>query len=143
MAGEHQSRGAEFSFLGRVHDQVYMRGGYSISKATVEKDQQNPDRIGDRLVGTADQTGNVFVRYIPVEQWYGEVGLTHVGDSWTDLPNTVKLKGFTRADAAIGYRANPWSATLALTNLTNKKYWRSASMPGTPRSALLRVNYEF
>ncbi|EPU4446073.1 ferric siderophore receptor protein, partial [Acinetobacter baumannii] len=27
--------------------------------------------------------------------------------------------------------------------LTNKEYWRSDSMPGTPRNVLLRLNYQF
>ncbi|EPC9575507.1 ferric siderophore receptor protein, partial [Acinetobacter baumannii] len=26
---------------------------------------------------------------------------------------------------------------------TNKEYWRSDSMPGTPRNVLLRLNYQF
>ena len=75
--------------------------------------------------------------------WFDASGELVSSDSWNDVENTQKLKGFNRADAAIGYSANPWNVTLALTNLTDKEYWRSSSMPGTPRSALLRVNYEF
>ena len=51
--------------------------------------------------------------------------------------------GFNRVDAAIGYSADPWNLTLAVSNLTNKEYWRSDSMPGTPRSFLMRLNYQF
>ena len=143
VGGEHQSRGAEFSFIGRVLDNVYVRGGYSFLDATVKQNKEKPELVGNRLKETAKQTGNLFVRYLPTEQWYAEIGVTKVGDSWNDVENTQKLKGFNRADAAIGYSANPWNVTLALTNLTDKEYWRSSSMPGTPRSALLRVNYEF
>ena len=35
------------------------------------------------------------------------------------------------------------SLPLALSNLLDKQYWRSASMPGAPRSVLLSVNYQF
>ncbi|MFG4190635.1 hypothetical protein ACF0DP_15500 [Acinetobacter baumannii] len=57
--------------------------------------------------------------------------------------NQVKMEGFNRVDAAIGYSADPWNVTLAVNNLTNKEYWRSDSMPGTPRNVLLRLNYQF
>ncbi len=143
VSGQHKSQGVEFSFIGRALEQVYVRGGYSYAEAKISKDAQNPQLVGNRLIGTAKETGNLFVRYLPTDQWYAEIGMTRVGDSWTDKENTIKLKGFTRADAAIGYSAHPWNVTLAVSNLTNKNYWRSDAMPGTPRSALLRVNYEF
>ncbi|EPQ5028345.1 TonB-dependent receptor domain-containing protein, partial [Acinetobacter baumannii] len=86
---------------------------------------------------------NLFVRYLPTEQWYTEVGVTYVGSYYPNINNQVKMEGFNRVDAAIGYSADPWNVTLAVNNLTNKEYWRSDSMPGTPRNVLLRLNYQF
>ena len=85
---------------------------------------------------------------MPTDQIYTELGATYVGDAKV-YPNgnlnstATDLKGFTRLDAAIGYSANPWNITLAVNNLTNKEYWRSDSMPGTPRNFLVRINYQF
>lgn len=55
----------------------------------------------------------------------------------------MHIDGFSRVDAAIGYSADPWNVTLAINNLTDKKYWRSADLPGTPRNVLVRLNYQF
>ncbi|WP_271644812.1 TonB-dependent receptor, partial [Acinetobacter baumannii] len=37
-AGQHQSRGLEFSFIGRVLDNVFVRGGYGYTDAKVKED---------------------------------------------------------------------------------------------------------
>ncbi|MCQ1103300.1 TonB-dependent receptor [Acinetobacter baumannii] len=142
-AGQHQSRGLEFSFIGRVLDNVFVRGGYGYTDAKVKEDNQNPEREGNYLANTSKNTGNLFVRYLPTEQWYTEVGVTYVGSYYPNINNQVKMEGFNRVDAAIGYSTDPWNVTLAVNNLTNKEYWRSDSMPGTPRNVLLRLNYQF
>lgn len=46
-AGQHQSRGLEFSFIGRVLDNVFVRGGYGYTDAKVKEDKQNPEREGN------------------------------------------------------------------------------------------------
>ncbi len=62
-AGQHQSRGLEFSFIGRVLDNVFVRGGYGYTDAKVKEDKQNPEREGNYLANTSKNTGNLFVRY--------------------------------------------------------------------------------
>jgi iron complex outermembrane receptor protein len=37
VGGEHQSQGLEFSFIGRVLDNVFVRGGYGYTNAEVKK----------------------------------------------------------------------------------------------------------
>ncbi|WP_151703930.1 TonB-dependent receptor [Nitrincola alkalilacustris] len=143
VQGEQQSRGLELSFIGRVTDNVYLRGGYGYNKATVKEDKASPGNNGKSLAGVARHTGNLFVRYLPNDNTYGEIGVTHVGDTWTNLSNTTKLDGFNRVDAAVGYNMDQWRMTLAVSNLLDKEYWRSNAMPGTPRSLLFRVNYTF
>ncbi|WP_171523131.1 TonB-dependent receptor, partial [Acinetobacter baumannii] len=64
-AGQHQSRGLEFSFIGRVLDNVFVRGGYGYTDAKVKEDNQNPEREGNYLANTSKNTGNLFVRYLP------------------------------------------------------------------------------
>ena len=143
VGGEHQSKGLEFSFIGRVLDNVFVRGGYGYTDAEVKKDKEKPENVGNTLSNTSKNTGNLFVRYLPTEKLYGEVGVTYVGSYYPNINNLTKMDGFNRVDAAIGYSADPWNVTLAVSNLTNKEYWRSDSMPGTPRSFLMRLNYQF
>ena len=148
VGGQHRSKGLEFSFIGKALENVFVRGGYGYTDATVTRDDVTPQNIGKPLNNTPMHTGNLFIRYLPTDQIYTELGATYVGDAKV-YPNgnlnstATDLKGFTRLDAAIGYSANPWNITLAVNNLTNKEYWRSDSMPGTPRNFLVRVNYQF
>lgn len=145
---KQQSQGAEFSFIGRVLDNLYVRGGYGYTDAKWKSDSRTTvkeeDRLkGKKLSGISENTGNLFVRYLPVEKWYGELGATYVGSYFTSDKNTTKMPDWTRLDAAVGYKDDKWGATIAVNNLTDKEYWRSSSMPGTPRNYLFRVNYFF
>ena len=143
VGGEHQAKGLEFSFIGRVLDNLFVRGGYGYTDTEVKKDKEKPENVGNALANTSKNTGNLFVRYLPTEKLYGEVGVTYVGSYYPNINNLTKMDSFNRVDAAIGYNADPWNVTLAVSNLTNKEYWRSDSMPGTPRSFLMRLNYQF
>lgn len=143
VAGQHESKGLELSFIGRLIDNVFIRGGYGYTDAKVSKDLQTPTNVNKRLALTSKNTGNLFLRYLPTENLYIESGITYVGSFYNNLNNDYKINGFNRIDAAMGYSHNPWNVTLAISNLTNKKYWRSADLPGTPRNVLMRLNYQF
>lgn len=143
VAGEHQSKGIEFSFIGKVLDNLYIRGGYGYTDAKVKEDKETPALQGNRLKDVSKNTGNIFVRYLPVENFYTELGYTYVGSYYGNKENTQKAEGFERIDAAMGYKNDSWSASFAINNLTDEKYWRSTSMPGTPRNYLFRMNYYF
>lgn len=145
---KQQSQGVEFSFIGRVLDNLYVRGGYGYTDAKWKSDSRTGVKDEDILKGKklkkiSENTGNLFVRYLPTEKWYGEVGATYIGSYYTTDKNLIKMPDWTRVDAAVGYKDDKWGATFAVNNLTDKEYWRSDSMPGTPRNYLFRVNYYF
>ncbi|MBJ8554131.1 TonB-dependent receptor [Acinetobacter bereziniae] len=145
---KQQSQGVEFSFIGQVLDNLYVRGGYGYTDAKWKSDSRTGVKDEDILKGKklkkiSENTGNLFVRYLPTEKWYGEVGATYVGSYYTTDKNLIKMPDWTRVDAAVGYKDDKWGATFAVNNLTDKEYWRSDSMPGTPRNYLFRVNYYF
>ncbi len=143
MRGKERSRGIEFSAAGRVAPSWYVRGGVGVMSAKVLGDRSVPANEGNYLANTAQRNGNLFLRYAPPGAWYGEVGVTHTSRRYTNLANTSILPGYTRWDGLVGWRAAPWTVTLAVSNLLDKEYWRSSSMPGTPRSFLLSANYQF
>jgi iron complex outermembrane receptor protein len=143
IVGEQQSKGAELSFIGRLWEQLYVRGGYGYTDAKIKEDLVEPELEGNYLQNVAKHTGNLFFRYLATEQWYAEIGATYMGSFYTSDENTTKMPNWTRLDAAIGFKNQHWGATLAVNNLTDKEYWRSSSMPGTPRNYLFRINYYF
>ncbi|KAA8731611.1 TonB-dependent siderophore receptor [Acinetobacter qingfengensis] len=141
--GERESKGIEFSFIGKATDNVFIRGGYGYTDTEITKNIRTPANEGNRFSNSAKNTGNLFIRYLPTDRIYGEIGATYVGSFYTSDANTTKIDGWTRLDAAIGYKDDHWGATFAVNNLTNKEYWRTSSMPGTPRNYLFRLNYYF
>lgn len=143
VRGKERSRGIELSAAGRLAPSWYLRGGVALMSAKVAEDRFVPANVGSYLANTARHNGNLFLRYAPPGPWYGEVGVTFSGARWTNVPNTTRLPGYARWDALVGWRAAPWTVTLAVSNLLGTEYWRSSSMPGTPRSALLSANYQF
>lgn len=141
--GKERSRGIELSASGRLAASWYVRGGVGFMSAKVTEDKMNPALQDKELINNAKRNGSLFVRYAPSAPWYAELGVTHVGDRWTNPANTVRLPGFTRWDGLVGYRAAPWTVTAGISNLLDKEYWRANSMPGAPRSVLVSANYQF
>lgn len=143
VRGKDRSRGVEFSANGRLAEGWYVRGGVAAMAAEVLEDIVTPVNEGNYLANTAKRNGNLFLRYVPTENWYGEIGATYTAARYLNLANNSKLPGYTRWDALVGWRGAPWTVTAAVSNLFDTDYLRSASMPGAPRSFLLSANYQF
>ena len=147
IRGEEQSQGIDLSAVGKLSEKWYLRGSLGVMSAKVKEDKSNPIFEGKHLNGTSDIQGNLFVRYVPNPTWYGEMGVTHSDERYNYNTRTgvdSNIEGFTRVDAMFGYQVNTQlSTTLAVNNLFNTEYWRSGSMPGSPRSFMARLNYEF
>lgn len=81
-----------------------------------------------------------------------EVGaaVRHVGDRYNDDANTIKLLGYTTADAYASVEVNRAKVSFRIRNLTDRKYatWGDPFYPdqvllGAPRSFELSVTYKF
>ncbi|MEQ4617480.1 MAG: TonB-dependent receptor [Corticimicrobacter sp.] len=143
VAGKERTQGMEFSLSGRIATNWYVRGGIGLQSAKVVEDASSPDRENQYKSGTGRRNGSLFLTYAPQTGFFAETGLTYVDARWIDIPNTEKLPGYTRWDAMIGWREAAWQASLAVTNLADREYWRSTSMPGQPRTVLATMTYRF
>ena len=146
VRGKERSQGVELGAIGQLMPDWYLRGSAGWMSAKIVEDNSDPAAVGRQLSNTAHFNGNVFVRYAPGEKFYGEIGLTRVGERFYYNGNTnigQTLPGFTRVDMMAGYIHKHWSGTLAVSNLFNKQYWRSSSMPGEPRAFTARLSYRF
>ena len=143
IVGENESKGLEFSFIGQAFSKVYVRGGYGYTDTKITENKLKPELVDNDLRNVSKHTGNLFVRYLPTEKFYGEIGATYMGSYYTSDENTAKMPDWTRLDAALGYKDKNWGATVAVNNLADKEYWRSSSMPGTPKNYLFKLNYYF
>lgn len=146
LSGEQRSRGIELTVMGNVTGNWYVRGGVGLQDATIVKD--NNGQQGNRINDVAKRNGSLFVTWKPELGWYAETGLTLVGDRFADNQNTVKLPGYGRWDALAGYRTHDWDVRAALSNLTDKTYYSSATSAsqiqfGEPRSLVVTGTYSF
>ncbi|MGE7957133.1 TonB-dependent receptor [Pseudomonas sp. NPDC089530] len=146
MTGLQRSRGIELTATGNVVGNWYVRGGIGLQDATIVKDDNGNE--GKRVNDVAKRNASLFVTWKPELGWYAETGLTLVGDRYADNANTVVLPGYGRWDALAGFRQKDWDLRAALTNLTDREYYGSATsaaqiQPGEPRSLVVTGTYSF
>ncbi|AUZ79197.1 TonB-dependent siderophore receptor [Aeromonas caviae] len=147
LTGLQRTDGIELSARAQLTDEIYLRGGVAIQDA--EQVKADADLQGKRPMNVSRQNGQLFAGYQSGKQgWFGETGMTAVGDRFADNANTTTLPGYARFDARAGYRWLQWEAQLSVENLTDHDYFVSATsaaqiMPGTPRQLHLTAAYRF
>jgi len=146
MSGLQRSRGIELTATGNIVGNWYMRGGVGMQDAKIEKDNNGLE--GKRINNVAKRNGSLFLTWKPEMGWYGETGLTLVGQRYADNANTTVLPGYGRWDALVGYRLKDWDLRAALNNITDREYYASATsqyqiQPGAPRSVVMTGTYSF
>ncbi|EKB13808.1 TonB-dependent receptor [Aeromonas veronii] len=147
LTGLQRTEGIELSARAELTDEIYLRGGFAIQDA--EQVKADADLQGKRPMNVSRQNGQFYLGYKSGEQgWFGETGVTAVGDRFADNANTTTLPGYARFDARAGYRWQQWEAELSAENLTDHEYFVSATsatqiMPGTPRQLSLTGTYRF
>lgn len=147
LTGLQRTEGIELSARAQLTDELYLRGGIAIQDA--EQVKADADLQGKRPMNVSRQNGELFAGYQSGKQgWFGETGVTAVGDRFADNSNTTTLPGYARFDARAGYRWQQWETQLSVENLTDHDYFVSATsasqiMPGTPRQLHLSAAYRF
>ncbi|HAT06616.1 MAG TPA: TonB-dependent siderophore receptor [Aeromonas salmonicida] len=147
LTGLQRTDGIELSARAQLTDELYLRGGIAIQDA--EQVKADADLQGKRPMNVSRQNGQLFAGYESGQQgWFGETGVTAVGDRFADNANTTTLPGYARFDARAGYRWQQWEAQLSAENLTDHDYFVSATsasqiLPGTPRQLNLSAAYRF
>ncbi len=147
LTGLQRTDGIELSARAQLTDEIYLRGGVAIQDA--EQVKADADLQGKRPMNVSRQNGQLFAGYQSGKQgWFGETGVTAVGDRFADNANTTTLPGYARFDARAAYRWAQWEAQLSVENLTDHDYFVSATsaaqiMPGTPRQLHLTAAYRF
>jgi len=146
MTGLQRSRGVELTATGKLVGNWYMRGGVGVQDTTIEKDNNGLE--GKRVNNVAKHNGSLFLTWKPEMGWYGETGLTLVGQRYADNANTTVLPGYGRWDALLGYRFKDWDLRAALNNITDREYYASATsqyqiQPCAPRSVVMTGTYSF
>ncbi|MFQ1897852.1 TonB-dependent receptor [Aeromonas veronii] len=146
LTGLQRTDGIELSTRAQLNDEVYLRGGMALQDAEMVEDSINK---GNRPSSVSRLNGELFAGYQQGKLgWFGESGVTAVGDRFADNANTTVLPGYARVDARAGYRWQHWEAQFGMENLFDTHYYVSATgasqiMPGSPRQVNLTTSYRF
>ncbi|BBG91621.1 MULTISPECIES: TonB-dependent receptor [Aeromonas] len=98
LTGLQRTEGIELSARAQLTDELYLRGGIAIQDA--EQVKADADLQGKRPMNVSRQNGELFAGYQSGKQgWFGETGVTAVGDRFADNANTTTLPGYARFDA--------------------------------------------
>ncbi|HAA33658.1 MAG TPA: TonB-dependent siderophore receptor [Cyanobacteria bacterium UBA8553] len=139
QVGEQQSRGIEFNVVGQILPGFNIIAGYAFTDTEITKD--NSGNEGNEFNNVPRHSGSLWATYeIQSGTFRGlgfGAGIFAVGDRKGDLANTIELPSYLRTDAAIYYRGDNWRAALNFKNLSNERYFESATFrdgiyPGAP-----------
>jgi iron complex outermembrane receptor protein len=139
QVGEQQSRGIEFNVVGQILPGFNIIAGYAFTDTEITKD--NSGNEGNEFNNVPRHSGSLWATYeIQSGTFRGlgfGAGVFAVGDRKGDLANTIELPSYLRTDAAIYYRGDNWRAALNFKNLSNERYFESATFrdgvyPGAP-----------
>jgi iron complex outermembrane receptor protein len=123
--GQQSSRGIELSAAWRPTRQLTLSGNVAALRARFDSliEAGGVSRVGNVPANVPEQVVNLFASYrladLPLE--FGG-GINRTGPMFTDTANTVRINGYTTADAWISYRLKPALLTLRVRNLTDKLY---------------------
>ena len=148
QTGEQKSRGIELDIAGEILPGWKIIATYAYTDAFVSEDEDIP--VGDRLSNVPKHSASLWTTY---EIKSGDLqglgfgaGLVFVGDREVQLPNTIELSSYVRADATIFYRRNNYRFALNFKNISDTKYYNTQGFyitPAAPFTVLGTVSVEF
>ena len=148
QTGEQKSRGIELDVTGEILPGWNVIATYAYTDAFVSEDEDLPE--DDRLQGVPENSASLWTTY---ELQQGSLqglgfgfGLYFVGDREIQLPNTIQLDSYVRADAALFYRRNNYELALNFKNITDTEYYSTQGFfvtPEAPFTVLGNVSVKF
>lgn len=152
QTGVQRSRGLELEWQGDVAERWRLTAQGTWLDAFIAQD--NRYAAGNRLPYAPKFGAAAWLSHSIASdgagRWSTSAGVVHQGERYADFANTTLIPAYTRLDLGASYKANAWTTTLALENVTDRKYYASGVenrpaviYPGAPRALSLRVVYDF
>jgi iron complex outermembrane receptor protein len=148
QTGEQKSRGVEIDIAGEILPGWKIIATYAYTDAFVSEDETIP--IGNGLSNVPEHSASLWTTYeIQSGNLQGlgfGAGLVFADEREVQLPNTIQLPSYVRADAAIFYRRNNYRFALNFKNLFDTEYYNTQGFyitPAAPFTVLGTVSLEF
>lgn len=138
--------GLELTATGKVTDNLTIVGGGTIMNLEIDKAASNE---GKKPTDTASKMAKLYAEYdiFAVKGLTLTGGAYYTGESYRDGQNTDIIPSYTVYDGGVRYKTKldkyPTTFIMNVTNLTDKKYWRSSTSFGEPRNLAFSMKMEF
>lgn len=138
--------GLELTATGKVTDNLTIVGGGTIMNLEIDKAASNE---GKKPADTASKMAKLYAEYdiFAVKGLTLTGGAYYTGESYRDAQNTDIIPSYTVYDGGLRYKTKldkyPTTFIMNVTNLTDKKYWRSSTSFGEPRNLAFSMKMEF
>jgi catecholate siderophore receptor len=153
LSGGSRTRGFEFSATGKVSDNLQIISGYTYQDAFVTN-SYNSSLTSSIKKGNQAQLAprnkfSLWNKYDFTPKFAAALGAITQSSQFAAADNSVKLKGFTRFDAAAYYKINPSNRLqLNVENIFDNNYIQSAHnnynlQPGSTRAFKVSLVSEF
>lgn len=147
--GRQVHRGLEFTFTGKVNDNLTSVGGFTLLDAQIKENKQNPELEGKRPTDVSDKFAKLYLEYTPFfkKNLSLNTGINYTGSFYGNSDNTDKLPSYTLVNVGAKYTAQstkyPLTYRLNINNLMDKQYWVNSGSLGESRSIHASVTMKF
>lgn len=137
QTGSQRSQGFEIGLTGTITKSWTTSAGYTYQDAYI-RSNTTAALAGAVVAQVPRHSLSLWNKYQLTTKLGIGLGVIHRSDTFATVDNTVKLPGFTRADAALFYSFTPhWRAQVNIENILAKKYYLNADSntnisPGSP-----------
>lgn len=146
--GQSRTEGVELGVTGQITPAWQMTGGYALQSASYTSATTSA-REGARVPLVPMHMASLWNKYDVTKEWAGALGIIHQTDQFANVDNSVRLKGFTRFDAAVFYNlTEQHRLQLNVENVLNRRYIQTAHdnnniTPGSPVAFRLSLTSNF
>lgn len=152
LTGKTRTRGVELGATGKITDKWQIIAAYAYQDAIVKNSIASgttPISAGNTVALVPNNMASLWNKYDFTPEFAAAVGVINQSAQYANVDNTVKLKGFTRFDAAVYYTINPsYRIQLNVENLLDREYFSTADgnnnlQPGSPQAFKVSVTAKF
>ena len=147
--GRQVHQGLEFTFTGKVTDNLTAVGGFTLLDAKIKENKQNPEYEGKRPDDVANRFAKVYLEYTPFtrKDISLNTGINYTGSFYGNKENTDKMPSYTLVNIGAKYTIKdmkkPLTFRVNINNVADKEYWVNKQFLGDRRTVHASVTMKF
>ncbi len=146
QVGKQRNQGLELELQGALWQGGRLNASYTYNDARIVASNDIPR--GNRAEMTPRHRASLWVDQELGGAWNAGLGVLLSGGQFALSDNAVRLPGYGRVDAALGYRGKRYDVRFKLNNVGNARFYESAInnvqiQPGAPRNASVTLTSRF